>query len=152
MLDGDDDDRSVISSLILTPSGQDSPRNEHVNSKLVKFDVCIVKYNVHVNIRTVQLLFCATALFSSLTQCKSDAWFLKSWHCHIIIANHSFSSISLQLIFSDILEVNLKVIYLALQNQMVSLLLVKLVKNVTLLTHSSAKCKIINYTNRRLIT
>ncbi|CAH2086684.1 unnamed protein product [Euphydryas editha] len=37
ILDGDDDDRSAISSLILTP-GQQSPREEHVNSKLVKFD------------------------------------------------------------------------------------------------------------------
>ncbi|CAG9096251.1 unnamed protein product [Plutella xylostella] len=34
----DDDDRSAISSLILPPSGQDSPREDHVNSKLVKFD------------------------------------------------------------------------------------------------------------------
>ncbi|CAK1582134.1 unnamed protein product [Parnassius mnemosyne] len=38
ILDGDDDDRSVISSLILTPTGQDSPRQDHVTSKLVKFD------------------------------------------------------------------------------------------------------------------
>ncbi|XP_013146209.1 PREDICTED: uncharacterized protein LOC106109304 isoform X2 [Papilio polytes] len=38
ILDGDDDDRSAISSLILTPSGQDSPREDHVTSKLVKFD------------------------------------------------------------------------------------------------------------------
>ncbi|XP_030033204.2 cerebellar degeneration-related protein 2-like isoform X2 [Manduca sexta] len=38
MLDGDDDDRSAISSLILPPSGQDSPREDHVNSKLIKFD------------------------------------------------------------------------------------------------------------------
>ncbi|CAH0748047.1 unnamed protein product [Diatraea saccharalis] len=38
MLDGDDDDRSAISSLILTPSGQDSPREDIVTNKLVKFD------------------------------------------------------------------------------------------------------------------
>ncbi|XP_068629376.1 cerebellar degeneration-related protein 2-like isoform X2 [Battus philenor] len=38
ILDGDDDDRSAISSLILTPSGQDSLREDHVTSKLVKFD------------------------------------------------------------------------------------------------------------------
>ncbi|XP_045785089.1 cerebellar degeneration-related protein 2-like isoform X1 [Maniola jurtina] len=37
ILDGDDDDRSAISSLILTP-GQQSPRDDHVTSKLVKFD------------------------------------------------------------------------------------------------------------------
>lgn len=39
MLDGDDDDRSAISSLILPPSGQDSPREDLVTNKLVKFDV-----------------------------------------------------------------------------------------------------------------
>ncbi|KAF9420864.1 hypothetical protein HW555_003050 [Spodoptera exigua] len=38
MLDGDDDDRSAISSLILPPSGQDSPREDLVTNKLVKFD------------------------------------------------------------------------------------------------------------------
>ncbi|XP_063359644.1 cerebellar degeneration-related protein 2-like isoform X1 [Cydia amplana] len=38
MLDGDDDDRSVISSLILSPSVQDSPREERVTTKLIKFD------------------------------------------------------------------------------------------------------------------
>ncbi|XP_026757609.2 cerebellar degeneration-related protein 2-like isoform X1 [Galleria mellonella] len=38
MLDGDDDDRSAISSLVLTPSGQDSPRDDIVTNKLVKFD------------------------------------------------------------------------------------------------------------------
>ncbi|CAG5012121.1 unnamed protein product [Parnassius apollo] len=38
ILDGDDDDRSVISSLILTPTGQDSPREDRVTSKLIKFD------------------------------------------------------------------------------------------------------------------
>lgn len=38
MLDGDDDDRSAISSLILTPSGQDSPREDLVTNKLIKFD------------------------------------------------------------------------------------------------------------------
>ncbi|CAH0692497.1 unnamed protein product [Chilo suppressalis] len=38
ILDGDDDDRSAISSLILTPSGQDSPREDLVTNKLVKFD------------------------------------------------------------------------------------------------------------------
>ncbi|CAH2074397.1 unnamed protein product, partial [Iphiclides podalirius] len=38
ILDGDDDDRSAISSLILTPTGQDSPREDHVTSKLIKFD------------------------------------------------------------------------------------------------------------------
>ncbi|XP_026329205.1 cerebellar degeneration-related protein 2 isoform X2 [Hyposmocoma kahamanoa] len=38
ILDGDDDDRSAISSLILTPSGQDSLRDDHVTNKLVKFD------------------------------------------------------------------------------------------------------------------
>ncbi|XP_063821556.1 cerebellar degeneration-related protein 2-like isoform X2 [Ostrinia nubilalis] len=38
MLDGDDDDRSAISSLILTPSGQHSPREDLVSNKLVKFD------------------------------------------------------------------------------------------------------------------
>ncbi|XP_041977150.1 cerebellar degeneration-related protein 2-like isoform X2 [Aricia agestis] len=38
MLDGDDDDRSAISSLILTPSGRQSPRDDQVSSKLVKFD------------------------------------------------------------------------------------------------------------------
>ncbi|XP_045445594.1 cerebellar degeneration-related protein 2-like isoform X2 [Melitaea cinxia] len=37
ILDGDDDDRSAISSLILTP-GQQSPREDHVTNKLVKFD------------------------------------------------------------------------------------------------------------------
>ncbi|GBP14122.1 Cerebellar degeneration-related protein 2-like [Eumeta japonica] len=37
ILDGDDDDRSAISSLILSPSGQESPRHD-VTSKLVKFD------------------------------------------------------------------------------------------------------------------
>ncbi|XP_047528339.1 cerebellar degeneration-related protein 2 isoform X1 [Vanessa atalanta] len=37
ILDGDDDDRSAISSLILTP-GQQSPRDDHVTNKLVKFD------------------------------------------------------------------------------------------------------------------
>ncbi|XP_004923244.1 cerebellar degeneration-related protein 2-like isoform X2 [Bombyx mori] len=37
MLDGDDDDRSAISSVILPPSGQDSPR-EDVTNKLIKFD------------------------------------------------------------------------------------------------------------------
>lgn len=41
MLDGDDDDRSAISSLILPPSGQRSPREDNVTSKLVKFDVSI---------------------------------------------------------------------------------------------------------------
>lgn len=41
MLDGDDDDRSAISSLIL-PSGQDSPREDLVNTKLIKFDVSFV--------------------------------------------------------------------------------------------------------------
>lgn len=39
MLDGDDDDRSAISSLILPPSGQLSPREDLVTNKLVKFDV-----------------------------------------------------------------------------------------------------------------
>lgn len=38
ILDGDDDDRSAISSLIMTPSIQGSPRNDIVNNKLVKFD------------------------------------------------------------------------------------------------------------------
>ncbi|XP_061712033.1 cerebellar degeneration-related protein 2 isoform X1 [Cydia pomonella] len=38
MLDGDDDDRSAISSLILSPSVQDSPREELVTTKLIKFD------------------------------------------------------------------------------------------------------------------
>ncbi|XP_072943677.1 uncharacterized protein Cen isoform X2 [Epargyreus clarus] len=38
ILDGDDDDRSAMSSLILTPSGQQSPKEDHVTSKLVKFD------------------------------------------------------------------------------------------------------------------
>ncbi|KAL4714010.1 hypothetical protein ACJJTC_008364 [Scirpophaga incertulas] len=38
ILDGDDDDRSAISSLILTPSGQDSPREDLVSHNLVKFD------------------------------------------------------------------------------------------------------------------
>lgn len=38
MLDGDDDDRSAISSLILPASGQDSPRDDLVSAKLVKFD------------------------------------------------------------------------------------------------------------------
>ncbi|XP_073944267.1 cerebellar degeneration-related protein 2-like isoform X2 [Choristoneura fumiferana] len=38
MLDGDDDDRSAISSLILSPSIQDSPRDELVTTKLIKFD------------------------------------------------------------------------------------------------------------------
>ncbi|XP_039746920.1 cerebellar degeneration-related protein 2 isoform X2 [Pararge aegeria] len=37
ILDGEDDDRSAISSLILTP-GQQSPKDDHVTSKLVKFD------------------------------------------------------------------------------------------------------------------
>ncbi|CAH4032217.1 cerebellar degeneration-related protein 2 isoform X1 [Pieris brassicae] len=37
MLDGEDDDRSAISSLILTPTGNLSPKDE-VNSKLMKFD------------------------------------------------------------------------------------------------------------------
>ncbi|XP_053625955.1 cerebellar degeneration-related protein 2-like isoform X2 [Plodia interpunctella] len=37
MLDGDDDDRSAISSLILTP-GPDSAREDLVSNKLVKFD------------------------------------------------------------------------------------------------------------------
>ncbi|CAG9585691.1 unnamed protein product [Danaus chrysippus] len=37
ILDGEDDDRSAISSLNLTP-GQQSPRDDHVSSKLVKFD------------------------------------------------------------------------------------------------------------------
>ncbi|VVD02374.1 cerebellar degeneration-related protein 2-like isoform X2 [Leptidea sinapis] len=37
MLDGDDDDRSVISSQILTP-GQQSPKDEQVSNKLLKFD------------------------------------------------------------------------------------------------------------------
>lgn len=41
MLDGDDDDRSAISSLILPPSGLDNPREDMVNSKLVKFDVSL---------------------------------------------------------------------------------------------------------------
>lgn len=41
MLDGDDDDRSAISSIIL-PSGQDSPREDLVNTKLIKFDVSFV--------------------------------------------------------------------------------------------------------------
>lgn len=40
MLD-DDDDRSAISSLILTPTGQHSPREDVVTTKLVKFDVSI---------------------------------------------------------------------------------------------------------------
>ncbi|XP_047988765.1 cerebellar degeneration-related protein 2-like isoform X2 [Leguminivora glycinivorella] len=38
MLDGDEDDRSAISSLILSPSVQDSPRDELVTTKLIKFD------------------------------------------------------------------------------------------------------------------
>ncbi|CAK1556096.1 unnamed protein product [Leptosia nina] len=37
MLDGDDDDRSAISSLILTSTGNHSPKDE-VSSKLIKFD------------------------------------------------------------------------------------------------------------------
>lgn len=46
MLDGDDDDRSAISSLILPASGQDSPREDLVNNKLVKFDVSFKKLYV----------------------------------------------------------------------------------------------------------
>uniref|UniRef100_A0A1E1W3Y1 Cerebellar degeneration-related protein 2-like n=1 Tax=Pectinophora gossypiella TaxID=13191 RepID=A0A1E1W3Y1_PECGO len=46
MLD-DDDDRSAISSLILTPAGQDSPREDHVSSKLIKFDVRTFKRLLH---------------------------------------------------------------------------------------------------------
>ncbi|XP_038215565.1 cerebellar degeneration-related protein 2-like isoform X2 [Zerene cesonia] len=38
ILDGEDDDRSAISSLILTPSGQQSPKDDQVTSKLIKFD------------------------------------------------------------------------------------------------------------------
>lgn len=38
MLDGEDDDRSAISSLILLPSGEDSPREDRVTNKLIKFD------------------------------------------------------------------------------------------------------------------
>ncbi|XP_045491098.1 cerebellar degeneration-related protein 2 [Colias croceus] len=38
MLDGEDDDRSAISSLILTTSGQQSPKEDQVTSKLIKFD------------------------------------------------------------------------------------------------------------------
>ncbi|XP_013190056.1 cerebellar degeneration-related protein 2 isoform X2 [Amyelois transitella] len=38
MLDGDDDDRSAISSLILTPTHPDSAREDLVSNKLVKFD------------------------------------------------------------------------------------------------------------------
>lgn len=45
ILDGDDDDRSAISSIILTP-GQQSPREDHVTSKLVKFDVCIMIFSI----------------------------------------------------------------------------------------------------------
>jgi hypothetical protein len=47
MLDGDDDDRSAISSLILTPSGQDSPREDLVTNKLIKFDVSFTKNESH---------------------------------------------------------------------------------------------------------
>lgn len=47
ILDGDDDDRSAISSLILTPSGQGSPRDDHVTNKLVKFDVSFCKIRMH---------------------------------------------------------------------------------------------------------
>ncbi|KAJ0180374.1 hypothetical protein K1T71_003778 [Dendrolimus kikuchii] len=38
MMDGDEDDRSAISSIILPQSGQDSPREDLVTNKLVKFD------------------------------------------------------------------------------------------------------------------
>lgn len=49
MLDGDDDDRSAISSLILPVSGQNSPREDLVNTKLIKFDVSFVYFTMFIH-------------------------------------------------------------------------------------------------------
>lgn len=70
MLDGDDDDRSAISSLILPPSGQDSPREDLVTNKLVKFDVSITTVSLHVSKESVKALisFCRNS-FLLLTKC-----------------------------------------------------------------------------------
>lgn len=70
MLDGDDDDRSAISSLILPPSGQDSPREDLVTNKLVKFDVSIWTILLHVFKESVIALlsFCRNS-FLLLTTC-----------------------------------------------------------------------------------
>lgn len=91
MLDGDDDDRSAISSLILTPSGQHSPREDLVSNKLVKFDVSILP-----SLSTPPFLSITTSFsfFLCIVLCSSNQFLTLSVRDKLTALTHDSANIA----------------------------------------------------------